>query len=354
MTVRRVVPWVLLVLGFVVGGGSTADAQPGIGATGQRKGPPCIVDSVQARFTATGATYRSSGRCLYYMVTDAQGWRSNLVELPFTAEASVGYAGGVATPDVREVVLMTARDANTVARNDGSIRTTWRCSGGDQWRTDSVLDCERTQTDVVNLDIREVERLFDENLDRRDVRPISCRLTPEQRATLNAEFQAFQAREAGIRQAPGAAGSGVRRDGAAGGTARSAPPSAGTRTSALSTAPTITAPRPNGLMVSKKSRFVITPQSYFRGSDLEVEFTWLDAPAGQPRVFSWNPPVVLFNGPGADIPFEIFGGRTGAWTLRARVAKPQPGDFSPIVPFRYALQNPAATPVDPQTELKRR
>ena len=64
--------------------------------------------------------------------------------------------------------------------------------------------------------------------------------------------------------------------------------------------------------------------------------------------------MVLFNGPGADITFEIFGGRTGAWTLRARVAKPQPGDFSPAVPFHYALQNPAATPVDPQTELKRR
>lgn len=266
MTVRRVVPRAVLVLGFVVGGGSTADAQPGIGATGQRKGPPCIVDSVQARFTATGATYRSSGRCLYYMVTDAQGWRSNLVELPFTAEASVGYAGGVATPDVREVVLMTARDANTVARNDGSIRTTWRCSGGDQWRADSVLDCERTQTDVVNLDIREVERLFDENLDRRDVRPLSSRLTPDQRAALNADFPAFQAREAGIRQAPGAAESGVRRDGAAGGTARSAPPSVGTRTSAQSTAPTITAPRSNGLMALKKSRFVITPSRTSAGA----------------------------------------------------------------------------------------
>jgi hypothetical protein len=54
------------------------------------------------------------------------------------------------------------------------------------------------------------------------------------------------------------------------------------------------------------------------------------------------------------VSLEIFGGRTGAWTLRARVAKPQPGDFSPVVLFHYALQNPAATPVDPQTELKRR
>jgi hypothetical protein len=56
--------------------------------------------------------------------------------------------------------------------------------------------------------------------------------------------------------------------------------------------------------------------------------------------------------PGADIPFEIFGGRTGGGRC-ARVAKPRAGDFSPPVPFRYALQSPAASTVTPQTELMR-
>lgn len=125
-------------------------------------------------------------------------------------------------------------------------------------------------------------------------------------------------------------------------------------TAAYTTAPTIVTPVANGLMVYQKSKFIITPRAEFSGTQFQIEFTRLNAAAGQRRVFLWEPQISRLV-QGADIPNDIFGTQAGPWKMRARVVAPKPGDFSLEVPFHYAMQSPVfTTKPQSQFELQRR
>lgn len=151
--------------------------------------------------------------------------------------------------------------------------------------------------------------------------PFSSVLTPSERVKLNQQYQIFLARSQ--QREPGA------------------PP--GTVERYLQTAPTIVTPTINGYMVYKKSKFTIRPAQNFNGSQILVQFTRLNAPAGQlNETFAWTMQTAIL-AQGADIPNEIFGTRTGPWKVRARIDAPKAGDFSAEVPFQYVMQSPAVT-----------
>jgi hypothetical protein len=96
-------------------------------------------------------------------------------------------------------------------------------------------------------------------------------------------------------------------------------------------------------MVYRKSKFIIEPAPNFTGTEILVEFTPPDTPAGQPpEKFLWQMSTSSLS-QGADIPYVIFGTREGIWAMRARINVPTPGAFSREVRFQYLLQSPFVT-----------
>lgn len=113
-------------------------------------------------------------------------------------------------------------------------------------------------------------------------------------------------------------------------------------TTAKPTAPTITSPRNNQILVKAKSVFKIEPSPYLTGTSVLLQLTWLNPPAHLKKYsfFQYEAPMSLIGGKnGIDTPDANL--YPGTWRMIARINAPKVSDWSLPVQFEYSLQSPA-------------
>lgn len=339
--VRQPLPWTRL-LGLVVlqAMATLSPASANEPAVVGQLSMACSVSQVNSTHRTSSSDYTITGTCDLY--TSSRG-KTGLYEasvVNWTATAS--YQPN--TKATFETMTLTLTEIGKITAT-GIIQSTMQC-GSDPWRMAPGSPCRLVTRQTAPPSLAGYLSMASQQLlqDAPNL-PLSFKLNPVQRATLDKQYQISTA----TRQKPGTLGSVVEKPlGSPLSPATQA--GIGAATKIVPDWPALVEPKPGARVMQGQFMVKATPPAVGGGFAAEVEFTWLDASALNPYVNTW--PLAMDQlTKGIIVPSGVTRGQPGRWQVRARVSNPNKGSWSVPVPFELFLTQPTQslqTPLSPR------